>query len=158
MLTGSCGSARFADWKYRCQRSFFTSSKKKRSEETYRLRPPSSLEADEAGGADGEVVGAQSPIRVCGITFGLDLFFRDETLGELRWESGGLQLQMQQTAEKHVWRISSVNDLASDLGYIAVYVDDLLFAVDREHVEGLLGALQSVGSVHHRNWSHQIGT
>ena len=70
-------------------------------------------------------------------------FFRDETLKELQWESGGLRLRLQQTAEKHVWRISSVDDLESDLGYIAVYVDDLLFAVDRGHVEGLLAALQS---------------
>ena len=68
--------------------------------------------------------------------------YRDATMEKLIWKSGEIQLCLQRTPERHVWRISAVGDSSCDFGYIAVYVDDLLFAVEENHLGGLLDALQ----------------
>lgn len=70
--------------------------------------------------------------------------FRDTTMRQLAWQSGDLHLCLRQTAEKHLWKVCEVGNEEKNYGYIAVYVDDLLFAITKEHVDGLTEALQRV--------------
>ena len=69
-------------------------------------------------------------------------FHRDTTMRQLRWTSNGCSMRFQQTAEKHVWRVVQEGQEGSDHGYVAVYVDDLLFAVTKEHLTGVVTALK----------------
>ena len=79
-------------------------------------------------------------------------FHRDQTMRALRWKSRGINLKLQQSAEKHVWKVvpddskENIHHIKEDFGYVAVYVDDLLFAVHPEHSEGVVGALRSAWS------------
>ena len=69
--------------------------------------------------------------------------FRNDTMRALRWQANGLNMQLQQTAEPHVWRVRGQDDLdGPDYGYVAVYVDDLLIAVTGEHIHQLIDAFR----------------
>ena len=81
-------------------------------------------------------------------------FFRDECLRKLRWQKDHQGMCLQQTAEKHLWKVVQVEardedqagegsgSSGQDFGYLAVYVDDILFATKPDHTAPLVEALQ----------------
>ena len=71
-------------------------------------------------------------------------YHRDQTLTKLRWQSKGYNMRFRQSAEKHVWQVvaDDSNGHTTDFGYVAVYVDDLLLAVDPEQMDGVVEVLR----------------
>ena len=70
--------------------------------------------------------------------------FRDDSMRSMRWVQNGQTLCLCQTNERHIWKIHPEADLSVDYGYLAVYVDDILFGVEEEHLSGLVEALQAM--------------
>ena len=70
--------------------------------------------------------------------------FRDDSMRSMRWVQNGQTLCLCQTNERHIWKIHPEADMSVDYRYLAVYVDNILFGVEEEHLSGLVEALQAM--------------
>ena len=69
--------------------------------------------------------------------------YRNDTMRDLQWCVNNQVMQLQQTSEPHIWRVRNRSSNGEeDVGYVAVYVDDLLLAVTGEHLQPLITALR----------------
>ena len=66
--------------------------------------------------------------------------FRDDSMRSMRWAQNGQTLCLCQTNERQIWKIHPETDMSVDYGYLAVYVDDILFG----DLAGLVEALQAM--------------
>ena len=69
---------------------------------------------------------------------------RDAKLAQLQWLSGEDQCSLVETPEKHVWRIVGNGHQDQELGFLLVYVDDLLFVGLERVVSSAIQAVRSL--------------
>lgn len=73
--------------------------------------------------------------------------FRDSTLATLRWEHQGGVCQAKRTAEPHVWEVVREEKEAKEvrtIGFMTVYVDDILVASEPAALNGIFKALKTL--------------
>eukprot|EP00434_Breviolum_minutum_P024672 symbB.v1.2.021788.t1/scaffold1903.1/size96501/2 len=68
---------------------------------------------------------------------------RDCKLRELRWSNGDGEFKFQETAERHVWQVVPTTG-GEAIGFLLVYVDDLLLLGKRPVLEGALEAVMGL--------------
>ena len=101
--------------------------------------PPSVLK-------DMQLVGKDTKWRVECALYGLQespsdwASFRTAGLKELRWEDEHDQYTLEETAEKHIWKVKGRKDTME--GVIAVYVDDFLVAMPEERLAAAFQAIK----------------
>ena len=71
---------------------------------------------------------------------------RDKKMRNLRWRFNGANFYLQLTEEANLWKIvkEEKQGTGKTVGYVGVYVDDLMFASTRETVESAIAALGKV--------------
>ena len=65
---------------------------------------------------------------------------RDEGARNMRWTHQGSQRHLEETAEKHLWKIKNSNN--DTCGYMLVYVDDFLIAADPGEMKSLMAKIK----------------
>ena len=65
---------------------------------------------------------------------------RDEGARNMRWTHQGSQRHLEETAEKHLWKIKNSNN--ETCGYMLVYVDDFLIAADPGEMKSLMAKIK----------------
>ena len=76
---------------------------------------------------------------------------RDCVLQELKWEWNSHSYFLQESEERNLWRIKDVTQ-QSTVGYLCVYVDDLLATGPRSVVDGVISAIKKSWEVSEPEW------
>ena len=74
--------------------------------------------------------------------------FRDNSLEGLRWKGSQGLCEVRRTAEPHVWELWQLEEKTekkgTTIGYMTVYVDDILVATDKKEMSGFFAALKAL--------------
>ena len=65
--------------------------------------------------------------------------FRGQTLRKLTWVDEGVKCWVEETAERHLWRVKASEET---VGFLAIYVDDILAVAEPNRLKGIFSALE----------------
>ena len=75
-------------------------------------------------------------------------YFRDNSLEGLRWQGSQGPCEVRRTAEPRVWELLQLEEKTkkkgTTMGYMTVYVDDILVATDKKEMNGFFAALKAL--------------
>ena len=69
---------------------------------------------------------------------------RDGVLKATRWWKEDTEFALVETPERHVWRITQLNDTDVEHGYLLTYVDDMLVVGNKEMAQSMISQIQGL--------------
>ena len=69
-------------------------------------------------------------------------WFRDCRLSQMQWEVNGSVCTFEETAERHLWRIKCHDQPEQEVGFLMVYVDDMMLVGQEDHLRGAMDAVR----------------
>ncbi len=69
-------------------------------------------------------------------------WYRDSRLAQLRWKLGDEECKFEETAERHLWKLCSIQQPDRELGYLMVYVDDMMLVGQDDYIRAAMDAIR----------------